>query len=194
MVSKFIVFFLSTCIGDNSQPSQSNMSASKAAPHINRKQTQVEVDGQIQKSIPTYLKAALWQCFERMFGKHTVIESLALRPAAVRLRPPEAKKGPHLPWKFAFIIAVVIFIQYLRPLSIPLKGGLYSIIIINFIVVFIISIMIFHGINRPLPVKNWDFKIRPVRTTTMVKRATAHDQNHVTGHSSGVLVWYYTQN
>ena len=55
------------------------MSATKVAPQINRKQTRAEVDRQIQKSIPMYLQAALWKCFERMFGKHTLIESLALR-------------------------------------------------------------------------------------------------------------------
>ena len=55
------------------------MSATKVTPQINRKQTRAEVDRQIQKSIPMYLQAALWKCFERMFGKHTLIESLALR-------------------------------------------------------------------------------------------------------------------
>ena len=51
------------------------MSTTKAAPKINRKQTRAEVDGQIQKSIPTYLQADPWQCFEQTFGKHTLIES-----------------------------------------------------------------------------------------------------------------------
>ena len=41
------------------------MSATKAAPKINRKQTRAEVDGQIQKSIPMYLQAAPWQCLEK---------------------------------------------------------------------------------------------------------------------------------
>ena len=59
MVSKFIVF-LSTCIGDNSQPSQSNMSATKAAPQINRKQTRAQVDDQIQKNIKKLVITGMW--------------------------------------------------------------------------------------------------------------------------------------
>ena len=54
------------------------MSATTAAPQINRKQTRTEVDGQIQKSIPMFLQAALRQCFERM--------SHALRWGDVSLR------------------------------------------------------------------------------------------------------------
>ena len=42
------------------------MNATTAAARVNRKQTRAEVDGQIQKSIPMYLQAALCQCFERM--------------------------------------------------------------------------------------------------------------------------------
>ena len=62
------------------------MSTTKAAPQINRKQTRAEVDGQIQKSIPMYLQAAPWQRFEKMFGKHTPIQSRALRRGDVSLR------------------------------------------------------------------------------------------------------------
>ena len=62
------------------------MSATKAAPQMNRKQTRAQVDGQIQKSISIYLQAALCQCFERMFGKRTLIESHALRWSDVSLR------------------------------------------------------------------------------------------------------------
>ena len=36
---------------------------------------------------------------------------------------------------------------------------------------------------------NRDFKIRRLRTTTTVKHATAHDQNHVTVHFSHVVLW-----
>ena len=54
------------------------MNATTAAARVNRKQTQAEVDGQIQKSIPMYLQAALCQCFERM--------SRALRWGDVSLR------------------------------------------------------------------------------------------------------------
>ena len=60
MVSKFIGFFLSTCIGDNSQPLQSNMSATKAAPQINRKQTRAQVDDQIQKNIKKLVIRGMW--------------------------------------------------------------------------------------------------------------------------------------
>ena len=35
---------------------------------------------------------------------------------------------------------------------------------------------------------NRDFKIRRLRTTTMVKHATAHDQNHVTVHFCCVVL------
>lgn len=42
------------------------MSATTAAPRINRKQNRAEVDGQIQKSIPMYLQAALCKGFEKM--------------------------------------------------------------------------------------------------------------------------------
>ena len=59
MVSNLLIF-LSTCIGDNSQPSQSNMSATKVAAQINRKQTRVEVDGQIQKSIKRLVMRGMW--------------------------------------------------------------------------------------------------------------------------------------
>lgn len=54
------------------------MNATTAAARVNRKQTRAEVDGQIQKSIPMYLQAALCQCFERM--------SHALRWGDVSLR------------------------------------------------------------------------------------------------------------
>lgn len=88
LISMFLnlLGFLSTCIGDKSQPSQSNMSATKAAPQINRNQTRAEVDGQIQKSIPTHLQAALCQCCERLFGKHLLTESHTLRWGDVSLR------------------------------------------------------------------------------------------------------------
>ena len=59
MVSNLLVF-LSTCIGDNSQPLQSNMSATKVAPQINRKQTRVKVDDQIQKSIKELVMRGMW--------------------------------------------------------------------------------------------------------------------------------------
>ena len=64
------------------------MSATRALPQINRKQTRAEVDDQIPKSIPMYpyLQAALWQIFERMFGKSTLIESHALRRSSVSLQ------------------------------------------------------------------------------------------------------------
>ena len=35
---------------------------------------------------------------------------------------------------------------------------------------------------------NRDFKIRRLRTTTTVKHATAHDQNHMTVHFSHVVL------
>ena len=54
------------------------MNPTTAAARVNRKQTRAEVDGQIQKSIPMYLQAALCQCFERM--------SHALRWGDVSLR------------------------------------------------------------------------------------------------------------
>ena len=59
MVSK-LLGFLSTCIGDNSQHSKSNMSATKVAPQINRKQTRVEVDDQSQKSIKKLVMRGMW--------------------------------------------------------------------------------------------------------------------------------------
>ena len=36
--------------------------------------------------------------------------------------------------------------------------------------------------------RNSEFKIRRLRTTTTVKHATAHDQNHVTVHSPRVVL------
>lgn len=42
------------------------MNATTTAAWVNRKQTRAEVDGQIHKSIPMYLQAALCQCFEKM--------------------------------------------------------------------------------------------------------------------------------
>ena len=44
------------------------------------------MDDQIQKSLPMYVQAALWQCFERMFGKRTLVESRGLRWGDVSLR------------------------------------------------------------------------------------------------------------
>ena len=76
------------------------MSATKAAPQINRKQTRVEVDGQIQKSIPTYLQAAPWQRFEKMVGKHTLIDSCALRWGDVSLRDDPVTGNEPLFFKF----------------------------------------------------------------------------------------------
>ena len=38
-----------------------------------------------------------------------------------------------------------------------------------------------------VPQRIRDFKIRRLRTTTTVKHATAHDQNHVTVHFSHVV-------
>ena len=37
-------------------------------------------------------------------------------------------------------------------------------------------------------IDNTEFKIRRLRTTTMVKHATAHDQNHVTVHFSHIVL------
>ena len=76
------------------------MSATKAAPQINRKQTRVEVDGQIQNSIPMYLQAAPWQRFEKMFGKHTLIDSCALRWGDVSLRDDPVTGNEPLFFKF----------------------------------------------------------------------------------------------
>ena len=79
-------FFLSTGNENSSQPSKSNKSATQAPPQVNRKRTRAEVDDQIQKSLPMYVQAALWQCFERMFGKRTLVESRGLRWGDVSLR------------------------------------------------------------------------------------------------------------
>ena len=76
------------------------MSATKVAPQINRKQTRVEVDGQIQKSIPMYLQAAPWQRFEKMVGKHTLIDSCALRWGDVSLRDDPVTGNEPLFFKF----------------------------------------------------------------------------------------------
>ena len=45
-------------------------------------------------------------------------------------------------------------------------------------------------VENPLPVaaNNREFKIRRLRTTATDKYATAHDQNHVTVHSSRVVL------
>ena len=41
----------------------------------------------------------------------------------------------------------------------------------------------------PLHLENREFKIWQLRTTTTVKHATAHDQNHMTVHFTCVVLW-----
>ena len=49
--------------------------------------------------------------------------------------------------------------------------------------IFLIHVYKFSFLNR-------EFKIRRLRTTTKVKHATAHDQNHVTVRFSRVVLGY----
>ena len=81
------------------------MSATTAAPQINRKQTRTEVDGQIQKSIPMFLQAALRQCFERM--------SHALRWGDVSLRDDPLTDNVRLFLKVSLFAAIAVILRQL---------------------------------------------------------------------------------
>ena len=80
-------FFLSTGDENSSQPSKSNQSATQAPYQISRKRTRVEVDDQMQKSLPMYIQADPWQYCKRMqIRKRRLVESHSLRWRDVSLR------------------------------------------------------------------------------------------------------------
>ena len=95
---KIYFFFLFTGDEDSNQPSKSNKSATQAPTHDqkNSKRTRAEVDDQIDESLPMFVQAALWQCFERMFGKRTLVESRGLRWGDVSLQDDPATGNERL--------------------------------------------------------------------------------------------------
>lgn len=94
----FLIYFFFLFTGDesSSQPSKSNKSATQAPPQKNGKRTRAEVDDQIEESLPMFVQAALWRCFERMFGKRTLVESRGLRWGDVSLRGDPATDNERL--------------------------------------------------------------------------------------------------